>query len=241
MKLFKVAVIAAIVVSGSAFAGAVPQFGGGHGGGWGGGNNGPDSTLSIYQYGGGNSALALRRRTPEILNWPLPARGGGNGADVGQGRWQFYRSAAKGFGNSATIDQWNSKDSVINVKQFGGGNGAAVEPDSVRLNGDCAPGWLWQQRDRTSVLIQFCTKNRACALFFFEDLMSTFILPCCACQPDNVQHLTAGKMTKPLFLRSRWQTPANVRLSVICPTGASGTKYIAAEKYSLYPLICRLI
>lgn len=35
MKLFKVAVIAAIVVSGSAFAGAVPQFGGGHGGGWG--------------------------------------------------------------------------------------------------------------------------------------------------------------------------------------------------------------
>ncbi len=33
----------------------------------------------------------------------------------------------KGFGNSATIDQWNSKDSVINVKQFGGGNGAAVD------------------------------------------------------------------------------------------------------------------
>lgn len=84
MKLFKVAVIAAIVVSGSAFAGAVPQFGGGHGGGWGGGNNGPDSTLSIYQYGGGNSALALQTdaRDSELT---ITQHGGGNGADVGQG------------------------------------------------------------------------------------------------------------------------------------------------------------
>ncbi|MBE1152425.1 curlin, partial [Escherichia coli] len=32
-----------------------------------------------------------------------------------------------GFGNSATLDQWNGKDSTMTVKQFGGGNGAAVD------------------------------------------------------------------------------------------------------------------
>ncbi|MWP35947.1 curlin, partial [Escherichia coli] len=54
--------------------------------------------------------------------------GGGNGADVGQGSDDSSIDLLqKGFGNSATIDQWNSKDSVINVKQFGGGNGAAVD------------------------------------------------------------------------------------------------------------------
>ncbi|MDN0699619.1 hypothetical protein FCX66_20700 [Escherichia coli] len=29
--------------------------------------------------------------------------------------------------NSATLDQWNGKDSTMTVKQFGGGNGAAVD------------------------------------------------------------------------------------------------------------------
>ena len=61
MKLLKVAAIAAIVFSGSALAGVVPQYGGGGGNHGGGGNNsGPNSELNIYQYGGGNSALALQ-------------------------------------------------------------------------------------------------------------------------------------------------------------------------------------
>ncbi|MBE9732586.1 curlin, partial [Escherichia coli] len=33
----------------------------------------------------------------------------------------------RGFGNSATLDQWNGKNSEMTVKQFGGGNGAAVD------------------------------------------------------------------------------------------------------------------
>ena len=48
MKLLQVAAFAAIVVSGSALAGSVPQWGGGGGGG-GGSSSGPESTLSIYQ------------------------------------------------------------------------------------------------------------------------------------------------------------------------------------------------
>ncbi|EFW4098823.1 curlin, partial [Shigella sonnei] len=59
MKLLKVAAIAAIVFSGSALAGVVPQYGGGNHGG-GGNNSGPNSELNIYQYGGGNSALVLQ-------------------------------------------------------------------------------------------------------------------------------------------------------------------------------------
>ncbi|MGQ7177425.1 hypothetical protein ACUOA5_18100, partial [Escherichia coli] len=60
MKLLKVAAIAAIVFSGSALAGVVPQYGGGGNHGGGGNNSGPNSELNIYQYGGGNSALALQ-------------------------------------------------------------------------------------------------------------------------------------------------------------------------------------
>ncbi|EFA3994129.1 major curlin subunit CsgA [Escherichia coli] len=80
MKLLKVAAIAAIVFSGSALAGVVPQH------------------------------------------------GGGNGADVGQGSDDSSIDLTqRGFGNSATLDQWNGKDSTMTVKQFGGGNGAAVD------------------------------------------------------------------------------------------------------------------
>lgn len=60
MKLLKVAAFAAIVVSGSALAGVVPQWGGGGNHNGGGNSSGPDSTLSIYQYGSANAALALQ-------------------------------------------------------------------------------------------------------------------------------------------------------------------------------------
>ena len=50
MKLLKVAAIAAIVFSGSALAGVVPQYGGGGNHGGGGNNSGPNSELNIYQY-----------------------------------------------------------------------------------------------------------------------------------------------------------------------------------------------
>ena len=56
MKLFKVAVVAALVVSASAFAGVVPQYG--HGGN--GGNSGPNLELKNYQSGGRKSAPALQ-------------------------------------------------------------------------------------------------------------------------------------------------------------------------------------
>ena len=85
MKLLKVAAIAAIVFSGSALAGAIPQYGGGGGGNHGGGgnNSGPNSELNIYQYGGGNSAVALQAdaRNSDLT---ITQHGGGNGADVGQ-------------------------------------------------------------------------------------------------------------------------------------------------------------
>ncbi|HCL8074629.1 TPA: curlin, partial [Escherichia coli] len=45
MKLLKVAAIAAIVFSGSALAGVVPQYGGGGNHGGGGNNSGPNSEL----------------------------------------------------------------------------------------------------------------------------------------------------------------------------------------------------
>ncbi|EIG1528840.1 TPA: curlin major subunit CsgA, partial [Escherichia coli] len=84
MKLLKVAAIAAIVFSGSALAGVVPQYGGGGNHGGGGNNSGPNSELNIYQYGGGNSALALQAdaRNSDLT---ITQHGGGNGADVGQG------------------------------------------------------------------------------------------------------------------------------------------------------------
>ena len=54
--------------------------------------------------------------------------GGGNGADVGQGSDDSSIDLTqRGFGNSATLDQWNGKNSEMTVKQFGGGNGAAVD------------------------------------------------------------------------------------------------------------------
>ncbi len=73
----------------------------------------------------------------------------------------------KGFGNSATIDQWNSKDSVINVKQFGGGNGAAVDQTASGSTVTVHRGWLWQQRDRTPVLIHFLYQKTGHAPCFF--------------------------------------------------------------------------
>lgn len=70
MKLLKVAAFAAIVVSGSALAGVVPQWGGGGNHNGGGNSSGPDSTLSIYQYG---SALRLLcKAMPVNLKRPLP-------------------------------------------------------------------------------------------------------------------------------------------------------------------------
>ena len=80
MKLFKVAAVAAIVVSASAFAGSVPQFSG-HGG-----HNygGPDSELSIYQTGSSNSALALQSDARDSTT-TIRQNGSSNGADVGQG------------------------------------------------------------------------------------------------------------------------------------------------------------
>jgi major curlin subunit len=104
MKLLKVAVIAAIVVSGSAMAGSVPQYGHGGNGGWGGNNSGPNSTLSIYQYGGNNAALALQSdaRDSDVT---IRQSGFGNGADVGQGADSSSIDLNQhGFGNNATID-----------------------------------------------------------------------------------------------------------------------------------------
>jgi major curlin subunit len=82
MKFIKVAALAAIVVSGSAMAGLINQGGWGHHGH--GGYGGPNSTMNIYQSGGGNSAVALQTDARNsTLN--ISQTGGGNGADVGQG------------------------------------------------------------------------------------------------------------------------------------------------------------
>ncbi|EBP9896595.1 curlin major subunit CsgA [Salmonella enterica subsp. enterica serovar Sandiego] len=120
MKLLKVAAFAAIVVSGSALAGVVPQWGGG------GNSSGPDSTLSIYQYGSANAALALQSdaRKSETT---ITQSGYGNGADVGQGTDNStIELTQNGFRNNATIDQWNAKNSDITVGQYGGNNAALV-------------------------------------------------------------------------------------------------------------------
>ncbi len=70
MKFIKVAALAAIVVSGSAMAGSINQGGWGHGHGHG-GYSGPNSTLNIYQDGGGNSAVALQTDARNsVLNLP---------------------------------------------------------------------------------------------------------------------------------------------------------------------------
>jgi major curlin subunit len=126
MKFIKVAALAAIVVSGSAMAGMIDQGGWGHGG----HDNGPNSTMNIYQYGGGNSAVALQT---DARNSSLTIRqsGGGNGADVGQGSDDSTINLTQnGFGNSATLDQWNSKNSTMNVSQYGG----LTVPLSTRLH-----------------------------------------------------------------------------------------------------------
>ena len=104
MKFIKVAALAAIVVSGSAMAGMINQGGWGHGHGHG-GYGGPNSTLNIYQNGGGNSALALQTDARNsVLN--ISQTGGGNGADVGQGSDDSSINLTQnGFGNSATLDQ----------------------------------------------------------------------------------------------------------------------------------------
>ncbi|MGK9171626.1 curlin major subunit CsgA [Yokenella regensburgei] len=121
MKLFKVAVVAALVVSASAFAGSVPQYGHGNHD-----NSGPDSDLSIYQSGSGNSALALQTNA-RGSETTIRQNGASNGADVGQGSDRSEISLSQnGFRNSATIDQWNSHNSDITVSQYGGRNGALV-------------------------------------------------------------------------------------------------------------------
>ncbi|SCC43267.1 curli major subunit CsgA [Kosakonia oryziphila] len=117
MKLFKVAALAAIVVSASAFAGSVPQFPG---------HSGPNSELNIYQTGSGNSALALQADARDSTT-TIRQNGSSNAADVGQGSDDSTISLSQnGFHNSSTIEQWNSKDSTIAVSQYGGGNGALV-------------------------------------------------------------------------------------------------------------------
>lgn len=108
MKLLKVAAFAAIVVSGSALAGVVPQWGGNHHGG-GGSNYGPDSSMSIYQFGSSNVANALQSdaRKSDVT---ITQHGHGNGANVGQGADDSTISLKQtGFQNSADINQWNAK------------------------------------------------------------------------------------------------------------------------------------
>ncbi|SUJ87409.1 cryptic curlin major subunit [Shigella flexneri] len=76
-------------------------------------NSGPNSELNIYQYGGGNSALALQTdaRNSDLT---ITQHGGGNGADVGQGSDDSSIDLTqRGFGNSATLDQWNGKNSEM--------------------------------------------------------------------------------------------------------------------------------
>lgn len=105
MKLLKVAAFAAIVVSGSALAGVVPQWGGGGGHNNGGNNSGPESTLSIFQYGSANSALALQSDARKS-DLSIKQYGHGNGADVGQGADNSGIDLTQnGYRNSATIDQ----------------------------------------------------------------------------------------------------------------------------------------
>ena len=132
MKLLKVAAFAAIVVSGSALAGVVPQWGGNHHGG--GSKYGPDSSLSIFQYGSNNAANALQSdaRKSDVT---ITQQGRGNGAVVGQGADDSTISLKQtGFQNNATIDQWNAKNADISVTQFGGRNGALVNQTASDSN-----------------------------------------------------------------------------------------------------------
>ncbi|TNV21900.1 major curlin subunit CsgA [Buttiauxella sp. B2] len=122
MNFFKIAAIAAVVVSSSAMASDL-QFGWpGHGG----GDSGPESTMKVYQHGANNNVTALqadaRKSTVDIKQY-----GSSNGADVGQGADNASVDLLqKGYGNNATIDQWEAKGSTIDVSQYGAKNGAIV-------------------------------------------------------------------------------------------------------------------
>jgi major curlin subunit len=119
MKLLKVAVIAAIVASGSAMAGSIPQWGNNHGGS---NNNVSPESLTVYQYGGRNNVDALQSdaRGSEIN---VTQSGFGNDADLSQGADKSeINLTQKGHGNEATISQWSGRDLSATVKQQGGRN-----------------------------------------------------------------------------------------------------------------------
>lgn len=116
MNFFKIAALAAVVVSGSAMA-VFPQFPN---------HNGPDSTMKVYQQGAGNNVNALQADARDSLV-DVKQYGVSNGASIGQGADDSSITLLQdGFGNNATIGQWDAKDSTIDVKQYGGLNGATV-------------------------------------------------------------------------------------------------------------------
>ncbi|WP_314142652.1 curli major subunit CsgA [Buttiauxella noackiae] len=125
MNFFKIAAIAAVVVSSSAMASDL-QFGWPGNGNGNGNNSGPESTMKVYQHGANNNVTALqadaRKSTVDIKQL-----GSSNGADVGQGADNASIDLLqKGYGNNATIDQWEAKGSTIDVSQYGVRNGAVV-------------------------------------------------------------------------------------------------------------------
>lgn len=124
MKLLKVAVIAAIVVSGSAMAGSVPQWGGP--GGNHGNNNGPDEKLTVYQYGGNNLVNSLQSDARDSTI-DVRQHGFGNTADLSQGADDSTIDLnQRGFGNSATVSQWTGKNLSVDVSQSGGRNAVDI-------------------------------------------------------------------------------------------------------------------
>lgn len=119
MKFFKVAALAAMVVSGSALAAPFHQYG-------------EDSSLKIYQYGTSNNANALQsdayHSTTEIKQ-----RGSNHVADTGQGSDNsFIKLTQNGHGQTASIDQWGGSDSGVTVNQDGYRNNATVNQWSSR-------------------------------------------------------------------------------------------------------------
>lgn len=114
MKLFKVAALAALVVSGSALAFPFHQAD-------------ENSQLKIYQNGSANHALALQSNAMDSKT-DIKQLGANNGADVGQGSDDSSIDLLQsGYANNATLDQWNGEDSKIDVRQYGSGNGALVD------------------------------------------------------------------------------------------------------------------
>lgn len=119
MKFFKVAALAAMVVSGSALAAPFHQYG-------------EDSSLKIYQYGTSNHANALQsdayHSTTEIKQ-----RGGNHNAETGQGSDNSYiKLTQNGYAQNASIDQWGGSDSGVTVTQDGFHNNATVNQWSSR-------------------------------------------------------------------------------------------------------------